>query len=309
MTQQLDASAVVEQHGPVARTLSDGAPSRIARGRVSATDFLTKALREPGYILAWLVILTVIGFVLFPTLFTPFDPLEPSTGEKFSPPSWLHPFGTDYLGRDLFSRVVHGSTLSLQATVIALAIAFVVSSIIGLLAGFIGGALDNVLMRVIDVFLAIPGLLISLLLITALGFGTINIAVAVAVGSIASFARVMRAEVLKVSTSPFVEAARASGVRWPAILIEHVLPHARTPVLALIAIEFGGAILAIASLSFLGFGVALPEPEWGNLVAEGRNYLGTAWWLTILPGAVIVAVVVSANRISRGISKRGVVRR
>lgn len=289
--------------------LGGAARGTIARARTRSRAFLRGAVREPGYVVAWLVLLTVAGFVIVPGLFTSVDPLQTNTGDILQPPSAAHPFGTDYIGRDVFSRVVHGSALSLQATGIALTLAFVVSSVIGLLAGFIGGAVDSALMRVIDVFLAIPSLLISLLLITALGFGTFNIAIAVGIASVASFSRVMRAEVLKVTTSPFVEAARASGVRWPAILFQHVLPHARTPVLSLVALEFGAAILSIAALSFLGFGVALPAPEWGNLVAEGRNYLGTAWWLTIFPGAVIVTVVVSANRVSRGISRRGAVHR
>ncbi|MFT4306330.1 MAG: ABC transporter permease [Microbacterium sp.] len=304
---QLDAVALAEDR--VADAIGHETAQRAPRGRVRARRFLARAIREPGYVLSWLVILVVAAFALFPSLFTAYDPLAVSAAEKLSAPSWAHPFGTDYIGRDLFSRVVYGTGLSLQATVLALALAFVASAVIGLLSGFLGGAVDAVLMRVIDVFLAIPNLLVSLLLITALGFGTFNIAIAVGVASVANFSRVMRAEVLKVTTSPFVEAARASGVRWPAILIQHVLPHARTPVLSLIALEFGAAILSIAALSFLGFGVALPAPEWGNLVAEGRNYLRAAWWLTLLPGAVIVATVVSANRVSRGISRRGAVHR
>lgn len=263
-------------------------------------------VREPGYLLALLVIAVVLAWVVAPGLFTSIDPLATDAAHKFQPPSFAHPFGTDYIGRDIFSRVVHGSALSLQATTLALVLAFTASAVIGLLAGFVGGAVDSILMRIVDVFLAVPGLLISLLLITALGFGMLNIAIAVAVGSVASFSRVMRAEVMRVSASPFVEAARANGVRWPSILVAHVLPHARGPVLSLIALEFGAAILSIASLSFLGFGVALPEPEWGSLVAEGRSYLGTAWWLTLLPGAVVVVVVVAANRISRGVGQGGI---
>lgn len=263
------------------------------------------ALREPGFALSVLVIAVILAWVAVPGVFTSIDPLATDAVNKFQPPSLAHPFGTDYIGRDIFSRVVHGSALSLQATTLALVLAFVASAVIGLLAGFIGGFVDTVLMRIVDVFLAVPGLLISLLLITALGFGMLNIAIAVAVGSVASFSRVMRAEVMRVSSSPFVEAARANGVRWPSILVAHVLPHARGPVLSLIALEFGAAILSIASLSFLGFGVALPEPEWGSLVAEGRSYLGTAWWMTLLPGAVVVIVVIAANRLSRGLRPAG----
>lgn len=299
---QLDIAPALVTSTPA---LADhGAQTTVAVRHRRGRRLLRSIIREPAYWLSWAIVAVIVLWVVWPTLFTSFDPLETDAVNKLLPPSSVHPFGTDYIGRDLFSRVVHGSALSLQATVIALALAFVVSAVIGLLAGFVGGVLDSGLMRVIDVLLAIPSLLISLVLVTALGFGTLNIAIAVAVGSIASFSRVMRAEVLRVSSSPFVEAARASGLRWWAILTQHVLPHARGPVLALVALEFGGAILSIAALSFLGFGVALPEPEWGSLVAEGRNYLGTAWWLTVLPGVVIVAAVVAANRISRGIGVR-----
>ena len=274
--------------------------SRLVHPRLASVTRPVGLLRRPGYLLAWVVVLTILAWAVLPGLFVSADPLAADPVHKFDPPSLAHPFGTDYIGRDLFSRVVHGSALSLKATVIALAVALALSSVIGLLAGFVGGVADSVLMRLVDALLAIPNLLVSLLLITALGFGTLNVAIAVGIASVASFSRVMRAEVLRVSSRTFVEAARGLGLRWYAILVQHVMPHASGPVLALIALEFGNAILAIASLSFLGFGAELPAPEWGNLVAEGRNYLVTAWWMTTLPALVVVATVVSANRISRG---------
>lgn len=253
--------------------------------------------------LAVAIVVLVVAWAFCPGLFTGTDPFVGDVLARLKPPSADHWFGTDNLGRDLYARVVYGTSLSLKATVIALALAFVASSIIGVAAGYLGGVVDEIIMRVMDVLLAIPNLLISLMLISAIGFGTINIAIAVGIASIASFARVMRAEVLRVSTSPYVEAARSYGAGWFGICLRHVFPHARGPVSALVAIEFGSAILSISALSFLGYGAVPPTPEWGNLVAEGRNYLATAWWLTAIPGLVIILTVLAVNAIGRHLNR------
>ncbi|MTD16625.1 ABC transporter permease subunit [Nakamurella sp. YIM 132087] len=259
-----------------------------------------------GVWLSWAVIALVVGWAFLPGVFAHQDPLAGNPVDKLQAPSGAHWFGTDYIGRDLFARVVHGSALSLQATVLAVAIGLVFGSAIGLWAGWAGGRTDSLLMRVVDVLLAVPGLLLSLTVVVALGFGTINVAIAVGVGIVASFARLMRSEVLRIRSSEFVEAAGALGRKWYGVLGEHVLPNAAGPVLALATLEFGTAILSISSLSFLGFGAQPPAPEWGQLVSEGRNYLAGAWWLTTLPGLVVVAVVLAANRIGRDLERRGV---
>lgn len=248
------------------------------------------------------ILLVVLVAALAPQVLTAEDPLAGDIAARLKAPSQDHWFGTDNLGRDLYARVVYGTQLSLKATVIALTLAFAVSSVIGVVAGYIGGIVDEIVMRLMDVLLAVPNLLISLMLISAIGFGTINIAIAVGIASIASFARVTRAQVLQVSTSPYVEAARSYGAGWAGICLRHVFPHARGPVSALVAIEFGSAILSISALSFLGYGATPPTPEWGNLVAEGRNYLATAWWLTTIPGIVIVVTVLAVNAIGRSLN-------
>jgi peptide/nickel transport system permease protein len=253
---------------------------------------------NPGLVLAALVLGTVLLWAAFPTAFTSWPPDNGVPADRLEPPSAAHWFGTDSLGRDLFSRVVHGSATSLAATAVAVAVGLVAGSLLGLLAGTARGWVDDAIMRLMDVLLAIPSLLLSLALITVLGFGTVNIAVAVGVASIANFARIMRSETLRVGSAVYVEAARASGVRWHSILLRHVLPNAAGPVLALSALEFGMAVLSISSLSFLGFGAPPPASEWGSLVAGGRDYLVAAWWLVTLPGLVIAAVVLAANRLS-----------
>ncbi|MBN9797898.1 ABC transporter permease [Pseudonocardia alni] len=256
---------------------------------------------RPGLVLAGAVVLLVLTAAFVPSLLAPGDPAVGDTARRLAPPGPGHWFGTDHLGRDVWTRVVHGASLSLQATVIAVAVALVAGGLIGLLAGFAGGWVDEVLMRGVDVLLAIPAILLSLALITALGFGTVKVAIAVGVASVASFARVMRAETLRVRRALYVEAARAVGTRWYVSLWRHVLPNAAGPVVVLAVLEFGLAILAVSALSFLGYGAPPPASEWGSLVADGRNYLAVAWWVCAMPGLVIAATVLSVNRISRAL--------
>ncbi len=168
-----------------------------------------------------------------------------------------------------------------------------------LIAGALTGRVESTIMRLVDVLLAIPSLLLQLTVIILLGFGTVNAAVAVGVAAIASFARLARAEVVRVRHSDYVEAARGSGGTFFAVFWRHILPNSLTAVLAFATLQFGQAMLALATLSFLGYGTPPPVPEWGLLIAEGRNYLSTAWWLTTFPGLAVVAVVLAANRLSR----------
>jgi peptide/nickel transport system permease protein len=271
--------------------------NRAAAGRLAR--FLG---RRPGLILSIVVVLLVVLAAFWPTLFTSRDPTYGMPAENLRPPSGSHWFGTDELGRDLYSRVVHGAALSLKATIIAVSVAFVVGGVLGLLAGFAGRWVDGVLMRLVDVLLSIPALFLSLALVTALGYGTLKVAVAVGVASVAGFARVTRAETLRVRHADFVEAARGSGGRWYRVLARHVLPNAAGPVIVLATLDFGAAVLAVSSLSFLGYGAAPPAPEWGTLISSGRNHLSNAWWLSTLPGLTVAALVLAANRIARALN-------
>ncbi|WP_310969798.1 MULTISPECIES: ABC transporter permease [unclassified Amycolatopsis] len=260
-----------------------------------------RVVRRPGLVLAIAVLAFVLLAAFAPALLTGYDPITGVPAERLHGPSVRHLFGTDETGRDVYARVVHGASLSLRATAIAVLVALVAGSALGLLAGFRGGWADTVIMRIVDVFLAVPPILLSLALVTALGFGTTNVAIAVGIANLASFARVMRAEVLRVRTGVFVEAARAAGVRWSGVLLRHVLPNAAGPVLALATLTLGTAVLEVSALSFLGFGATPPTPEWGALVAGGRSFLATAWWMTTFPGLTVAAVVLAANRLSRAL--------
>lgn len=258
-------------------------------------------IRRPGLLLAigWTVFVTLAAFV--PNLISSVDPLRAVPSAKLRAPSWEHPFGTDQLGRDLFSRVIHGAGLSLGAALIAVAVGLIAGTVIGLVSGFLRGWVDGLLMRAVDVLLAIPGLLLSLALVTALGFGTVKVAIAVGITSVAACARIMRSEVLRVRESAYIEAATAGGARRSRVLWRHLLPNAGGPVLVLGTLEIGTAILAVSALSFLGYGAVPPTPEWGSLVAGGRDFLGTSWWLTTMPGLTIAATVLAVGRISRAL--------
>jgi len=247
------------------------------------------------------VLALALAWAVWPGLFSHYDPLLGQPAQALQAPSGQHWFGTDHLGRDLYSRAVHGAALSLQATALAVLIALLVGIAIGVVAGYFGEALDAVSMRVVEVLMAIPSLLLAMAIITVLGFGTLNIALAVGLSSVATFARLVRGEVLRWRTSLFVEAARVSGVGPWAIITRHILAHAAGPVLALAALEFGSAVLSVSALSFLGFGAPPPQPEWGLLISEGRNYMVAAWWYTSLPGLVLAAVVLAANQLARAI--------
>lgn len=294
-------------HIPVPRndTASAGFPARPAaawkrRSRLQRTKHtLIALLRQPGFSLALLIVLFALFAALAPQLLTSFDPYATSPGDKLSTPGVVHWFGTDELGRDLYTRVVYGARLSVLAALLAVAIALFGGLGVGALAGFAGGRIDAALMRLIDVLLALPGLLLALAIVTAIGFGTMPVAVAVGVGIIPGFARTTRAEVLRIKTLPYVEAARLGGASWARTLLRHVLPNAWGPVAVLATLDFGAAILATAGLSFLGFGAAPPAAEWGTLIANGRHFLVTAPWVSVLPGLFVVAVVFSLNHLAR----------
>jgi peptide/nickel transport system permease protein len=263
-----------------------------------------RSLLRPGLILPLLVLLVALAWAVAPGIFTSQSPTE-TVAPALQAPSAQHWFGTDATGRDLFSRVVYGASESISAALLAVLVGLVFGSLIGVSAGAVGGWIDDVLMRLVEVLLAIPTLLLSLSIVILLGFGTANAAIAVGVTSVAVFARLSRSQVMSVRASEFVEAAYGSGGTFLGVLRRHVLPNSLTPVIALAALQLGSAILQISTLGFLGYGAPPPTPEWGLLIAEGRNYVATAWWLTTLPGLVVVLIVVATNRLSQAISSGG----
>jgi len=287
------------------RSVPGAAATWKRRGRLERTlSAVRPLLQRPGFVLA----VAVIGFALLaamaPGALSHFDPYATSPIDKLTAPNLIHWFGTDELGRDLYTRVVYGAGLSVQAALLAVGIALIGGLSLGILSGFAGGRVDAVIMRLIDVMLALPGLLLALAIVTAIGFGTVPVAIAVGVGIVPGFARTTRAEVLRVKTLPYVEAARLGGASWLRTLVRHILPNAWGPVAVLATLDFGAAILATAGLSFLGFGAAPPAAEWGTLMSNGRHFLMTAPWVSLLPGLFVVAVVFSLNHIARTLEEQ-----
>ncbi|MBH0779561.1 ABC transporter permease [Nocardia sp. NEAU-351] len=236
---------------------------------------------------------------LAPDLLSTNDPYREHLDEVLLPPSGQYRLGTDYLGRDIYSRVVHGTGMSVVSALLAVVIGLVVGSAIGLVTGhYAGGRLESVLMRLIDALIAIPSLLLSMAIVVALGFSTVNAAIAVGVSSVAVFARLMRSEVLRIESLPYLEAAGLLGARGRAMIVSHILPNAWSSVLALSVLQFGAAIMSIAALAFLGYGDSPPSPEWGVQVAEGKNYVFAAPWMVAVPSVAIVVTVVAFNRLS-----------
>lgn len=261
------------------------------------------SLLRPSVLLALGVLLVSVSWALVPGLFTSYDPIA-NVGTSLQAPNAQHLFGTDSTGRDVLSRVIHGARETLTGALMAVAVGFLVGTAMGVLAGSSPRSVDEVIMRIVDVLLAIPALLLSLSVIILLGYGTVNVAIAVGITSIAAFARLCRSQVVQVSRSDFVEAAYGSGGSFGTVLWRHILPNSLTPVLALAALQFGSAILQISTLGFLGYGAPPPTPEWGLMIAESRDYVATAWWLTTLPGLVLVLTVLATNRLSYAIQAR-----
>lgn len=296
--------------GPARGTASaavQAAPQRLAAPGLPA--IFSAALRRLraapfGLLLAWGVLALVALWAIAPGWFTSYNPVLGTAGQQLQAPSAAHWLGTDALGRDSYARLVYGAVHSLSGAFVAVSVGLVLGTLLGLVAGAAGGWVEDAVMRFVDVLLSVPSLLLSLSVIIILGFGTVNAALAVGIVSVASFARLVRSEVVRVRRSDYVEAALGSGGRFAAVLWRHVLPNSLTSVIALAALQFGSAILAISTLGFLGYGAPPPTPEWGLLIAEGRNYISTAWWLTAAPGLLVAAVVLAANHISADLTRR-----
>jgi len=287
---------VVEKPNPI-RT-----PTEKALSRKATLSFL---LRRLDLILSLVVVALLVVVSLLPSLFTSKDPLKADPSVSLRAPDSTFWFGTDELGRDLFARVVYGAQISLGAAAFAVLLAFVIGSLLGVIAGVSKGWLDSFIMRVFDAVLAIPGLLMVFAVLTILGNGVMNIALAIGLAGSVSFGRVMRAEVMSVRASTYVEAASALGVKPLGVVVRHIIPNSITPLISLAALEFGVAMLTIGAMGYLGFGAEPPNAEWGALIADGQKFVRSAWWLGVLPGVVFVIVVLAVNRISRVIGQGG----
>jgi peptide/nickel transport system permease protein len=261
-------------------------------------------LGRPGLLVAWLVLLVLATAAVWPGLLATHPPDAVDPVDALAGPSWAHLFGTDQLGRDSFSRAVYGTRLSLAIGLGATAIAVVVGSLIGVLAAGGGRVVDEVIMRGTDVLLAFPGLLLALLLVAVLGAGTANATIAIGCGAVPGYVRLVRAQALVVRESGYVRAAVTIGRPRVGVFIRHVLPNSLPPALVVATVDVGTAIIAGSSLSFLGLGPRPPTPEWGSMIAEGRDTLDTAWWLAVFPGLLVTVTVIAINVVGASLRHR-----
>lgn len=267
--------------------------------RNAQLDRLREGRIRPGIVLAVLTLGFIVVCGLWPQLVAPYDPYALDLLASLKGPSLAHPFGTDQLGRDIFSRVVHGASYSLYIAAGATLIAVSVGIFVGLLSGALGGIVDMAFMRVVDILLAFPSLLMSMAVVAFLGTDVTNILLAISISMIPGYARIVRAQVLVIRNSGFVEAARILGQSPAITLVRHILPNTIGPLVVLATLGVGSAILQSAALSYLGLGPKPPTPEWGLMLSEGQRYLRAAWWIGVFPGVFATLTIISTTVLGR----------
>jgi peptide/nickel transport system permease protein len=282
------------------------APPRPWREREWAV-LLGRLIRRRTALFGLAVVAVVVAAALFAPALSPFDPLEQDIAQRLREPGWedsqghAHPLGTDHLGRDILARIIYGSRIALMVGLSAVLISGILGMGIGLCAGYFGGRTDDFLMRLADIQLAFPFILLAIAVIGVLGPSLRNIIIVIGVSSWVVYARVVRGEVLSIREREFVQAAVALGSGDGRILVRHVLPNALTPWLVVATLDMARVIVIESALSFLGLGVQPPTPTWGGMLADGRVYLSTAWWLATFPGIAILVTVLGINLFGDGL--------
>jgi peptide/nickel transport system permease protein len=247
------------------------------------------------------IIMIIFLITAFASLLAPYDPGKTDVSVKLKPPSSRNYLGTDQLGRDVFSRMLHGSRVSLSVGFVAVAISIFIGVLVGAVAGYYSGWVDSLLMRFVDIMLCFPSFFLILTVVALLGPSIFNIMVVIGITSWMGTSRFVRAEFLSLRERDFTQAARVLGVKDRRIILRHILPNALAPVFVTATLKVASAILLEAGLSFLGFGVQPPAPSWGNILTEGRTYIFDAWWLTVFPGVAILVTVLSFNLVGEGL--------
>ena len=267
--------------------------------------FLVRALHFARmnvlFVLGSTLFILIVLAAIFAPLIAPYDPVAINFADKLSPPNWQHLMGANELGQDVFSQVLFGARTSLMVGVVVISLAIAIGVPIGLLAGYFGGRLDTALMRVSDVFLAFPPLLLPIAITAALGTGLFNAMAALAVSWFPWYSRIVRGAVMRVKNELYISAARAMGVSNARIMLRHALPNSLTPIIVQGSMDFGYAILAAASLSFIGIGAQPPTPEWGLMAALSRDRFLDNWWTVAFPGLAIFVTVLAVNLVGDGV--------
>ncbi len=284
------------------RETTNEKPSKKARTPSPTRIVLGRIFRNRSSALGAFIVVVFMLMALVAPWLTTHDTIAMELSRKFTPPlTGGHLLGTDNFGRDIWSRMVMGSRISLQVGVIAVGLSATTGTVIGLFSGYFGGRLDMVVQRLVEIMMAFPGLLLALAIIAILGPGLRNVMVAVCIGGMPSYVRLVRGQVLSVKEREFVEAEHALGASHSRIVFRHVLPNILSPIIVLASLGIAGAILSAASLSFIGLGAQPPSPEWGAMLATGRAFMRRAWWLSTFPGIAIALTVLGFNLLGDGL--------
>jgi peptide/nickel transport system permease protein len=271
------------------------------KGRSNTSRFLRAFARNRIALFGLFIVITIALGAVFADAIAPYDPIEPHYRERFQPPNAAFLMGSDEIGRDIFSRLLYGARISLVIGFIAQGVAVSIGVTLGAVSGWYGGWIDDVIMRLTDIFFAIPGLMFLIVWVTIFETNTLTIFLALGLIGWPSDARMMRSQVLSIKNLDYITAAKALGARTPRIILRHVLPNAIAPMIVLATLGVAGAILAESTLSFLGLGVKIPDPSWGTMVDIGTDYMMTAWWYAIFPGLAIMITVLGFNFIGDGL--------
>ena len=294
--------AVIDRGKGLRGWLLQDVPESITQARVQRFYLAWLVFRRnPIAMTGFLIIVTLVAMAIFAPWVTSSDGLEPHLRDRLQPASAAHWFGTDGLGRDIYDRIVWGSRITLYIVGLVGVIVVPVGLLVGTLAGYVGGAVDNVLMRITDIFLAFPRLILALALVAALGPGLENAVLAIALTTWSPYARIARAEALTIRNSEFIMAAKVQGASTGGILFRHVMPLCISSVIVRLTLDMAGIILTAAGLGFLGLGAQPPTPEWGAMISAGRQYLLDQWWIPTVPGIAIFVVSLGFNLLGDGL--------
>ncbi|WP_410717653.1 nickel transporter permease [Brevibacillus sp. SIMBA_040] len=248
----------------------------------------------------WMVILCLLVAVLAKWI-APYDPIEQNMDVMLEGPSWSHPFGTDEFGRDILSRIIHGTQISLMTGFVGVLIAVVIGVALGTISGYFGGLADSLIMRIMDIFMAFPSFLLALAIVSVLGPGMVNVMIAIGIFSVPTFARLSRSSVIAIKDKEYIEAVKAMGGSHFHIIVNHVIPNSIAPIIVLSTMRIATAIITAAGLSFLGMGAQPPTPEWGAMLSTGREYLRVAPHVSTMPGLAIMFLVLGFNMLGDGL--------
>jgi len=281
--------------------MSDPTTSAAARASGFWADTLHRVVRNRAAVVGGSVVAIFVVVALFAPVLAPFDPLKGRLGDRLRAPSAAHWLGTDELGRDVLSRVLHGARITAQVQVAAVGLALAIGTVLGLLAGYVGRSTDQTIMRLMDILMAFPGIFLALAIIAALGTGLANVIIATGIFLVPQFARVVRASILTLRDMEFVQAARALGQRDVAIVFRYLLPNSLAPIIVQTSLRMATVLLTASGLSFLGLGVQPPAPEWGAMLSNARSYMITAPHVAMMPGLAIALVVLGFNLLGDGL--------